>query len=126
MFGALLVCCGVGLLSKHGIQVSSTILGALLCVSTLILEVPKYAAIPGSTSLRTAVFEPLAMAMLAWLLPSANAIPSFLGRASRYLLAVSLIVFGVDHFLALAPIGTLLPNWIPWQCSGSRFLVLDS
>jgi hypothetical protein len=26
-----------------------------------------------------------------------------------------LIVFGVDHFLALAPIGTLIPSWIPWH-----------
>lgn len=36
-------------------------------------------------------------------------------RVSRYLLAVSFIVFGVDHFLSLAPIGTLIPAWIPWH-----------
>jgi hypothetical protein len=58
---------------------------------------------------RTQVFEPLAIAALAWLLPGRDAIPGWIARASRYLLAVSLIVFGVDHFLALAPIGTLIP-----------------
>jgi hypothetical protein len=63
---------------------------------------------------RTQVFEPLAIAALAWLLPG-QATPNWLGHASRYLLIVSFIVFGVDHFLALAPIGTLIPPWIPWH-----------
>jgi hypothetical protein len=89
--------------------------GALFFLCSLVLEVPKYAAIPGSMSLRTVVFEPLAIATLACLLPGRDAIPPLLERASRYLLAVSLIVFGIDHFLALAPIGTLIPNWIPWH-----------
>jgi len=60
------------------------------------------------------VFETFSLASLAWLLPGIGASPDWLARGSRYLLAVSLIVFGIDHFLALAPIGTLLPAWIPW------------
>jgi uncharacterized membrane protein len=44
-----------------------------------------------------------------------DAIPNWLVRASRYLLALSFIVFGVDHFLGLAPIGRLIPPWIPWH-----------
>ena len=75
---------------------------------------PKYATNLASISLRTGVFEPLALATLAWLLPG-RAIPVWLERASRYLLALSLIVFGVDHFLALAFIATLIPAWIPWH-----------
>jgi hypothetical protein len=90
-------------------------IGGLFFLCTVLLEVPKYAAIPGDMVLRTRVFEPLAIATLACLLPARDAIPPFLERASRYLLALSLIVFGVDHFLALAPIGTLIPNWIPWH-----------
>src|ERR1700693_1216620 len=77
-------------------------------------EVPRYTAAPGSMTFRTQVFEPLAIAALAWLLPG-QATPNWLGHASRYLLIVSFIVFGVDHFLALAPIGTLIPPWIPWH-----------
>lgn len=68
-----------------------------------------------SISLRTAVFEPLALASLAWLFPGRVSTPDFLARAGRYLLALSLIVFGVDHFLALIGIGELLPGWIPWH-----------
>lgn len=115
MFGPVLAACGAGLLFKRTLRTAAIALGSLLVLCTLLLEVPKYAAIPGSMSLRTVVFEPLAIGVLAWLLPGRDATPSLLARASRYLLAVSFIVFGVDHFLALAPIGTLVPNWIPWH-----------
>jgi hypothetical protein len=115
MFGPVLAACGAGLLFKRTLRTAAIALGSLLVLCTLVLEVPKYAAIPGSMSLRTVVFEPLAIGVLAWLLPGRNATPSLLARASRYLLAISFIVFGVDHFLALAPIGTLVPNWIPWH-----------
>ncbi|MGH7836568.1 MAG: hypothetical protein ACREQC_01940, partial [Candidatus Binataceae bacterium] len=114
-FGAIWIICGVGLLSKRTVQTAAIALGSLLFLCTLILEVPKYAANLGNMSLRTGVFEPLAIAALAWLLPDRDATTRWLVRAGRYLLAVSLIVFGAYHFLALAPIGTLIPNWIPWH-----------
>jgi len=115
VFGTILAVCGAGLLSKRTLRGASMALGSLLFLCTLVLEVPKNAANIGSISLRTGVFEPLALACLAWLLPGREATPSWLTRSSRYLLALSLIVFGVDHFLALAPIGTLIPSWIPWH-----------
>jgi hypothetical protein len=114
-FGVVLSACGVGLLVKRTLVPAAMAVGGLFLLCTLVIEVPKYAAIPGSMVLRTRLFEPLAIATLACLLPGRDAIPPFLERVSRYLLAVSLIVFGVDHFLALAPIGTLIPNWIPWH-----------
>jgi hypothetical protein len=84
-----------------------TDVGGLLFLRTLVLIVPKYAASLGSMSMRTVVFEPPAIACLAWLLQGRAAIPT-------YLLALSLIVFGVDHLIALEPIGSLMPPWIPW------------
>lgn len=115
LFGAVLAICGAGLLFKRTLRTSALVVGSLMFLGAVVLNAPKNAAIPGSMGLRTIVFEPLAIAMLAWLLPGQSATPSRLARVSRYLLAVSLIVFGVDHFLALAPIGTLIPNWIPWH-----------
>jgi hypothetical protein len=115
LFGVIFAACGAGLLFKSTVRTASIALGSLLFLCTLILEVPKNAANIGSMSLRTGVFEPLALACLAWLLPGRDAIPSWLARASRYLLALCLVVFGVDHLIALAPIGTLIPNWIPWH-----------
>jgi uncharacterized membrane protein len=115
LFGAILAICGAGLLVKRTLRMSAMVVGSLMFLGAVILNAPKSAAIPGDMSLRTVVFEPLAIATLAWLLPGQGATPSWLARATRYLLAVSLIVFGVDHFLALAPIGTLIPPWIPWH-----------
>jgi hypothetical protein len=60
-------------------------LASLLFLYTLIFEVPRYTAAPGSMTFRTQVFEPLAIAALAWLVPG-QATPNWLGHASRYLL----------------------------------------
>lgn len=115
LFGGIFVACGAGLLSRRTRETAAMIFGIVLFLCTLILIVPKAAAHAGSISLRTIVFEPLSIACLAWLLPGLEESPVFLERGSRYLLAVALIVFGIDHFLALAFIATLLPGWIPWH-----------
>jgi hypothetical protein len=115
VFGAIWVTCGVGLLSRRTVRTAAIALGGLLFLCAVALDAPKNAANLSSISLRTTVFEPLALASLAWLLPGRSATWSLLGRGSRYLLALSLIVFGADHFLALAPIAMLIPGWIPWH-----------
>jgi len=115
LFGAILVICGAGFLFKRTLRTSAMVAGSLMFLGAVVLNAPKNAAFPGSMGLRTLVFEPLAIAALAWLLPGESATPSWLVRVSRYLLAVSFAVFGVDHFLALAPIGSLIPKWIPWH-----------
>jgi uncharacterized membrane protein len=115
LFGTIWIACSVGLFFNRTFRKAAIALGSLLFVSTLVLEVPKYSANFGDMSLRTAVFEPLAMATIAWLLPQRDASLEWLVRVSRYLLALSLIVFGVDHLLAIAPIAELIPSWIPWH-----------
>jgi hypothetical protein len=115
VIGPVLAACGVGLLFKRTMRTAAMVLGGLLFLHTVVFEVPKYTTTLGSMTFRTQVFEPLSIATLTWLLPGLDAIPSWLARASRYLLAVSFIVFGVDHFLAHAPIGTLIAPWIPWH-----------
>jgi len=115
VFGVVWVACGAGLLFRGSMRTAAMALGSLLFVSTLVLEVPRYATELGNMASRTGVFEPLAMATLAWLLPGPGTIPGWLVRLSRYLLMLALVVFGVDHFLGLAFIASLLPNWIPWH-----------
>jgi len=115
VFGAIWVACGVGLLFKRTVRAAAMTLGGLLFLFALVLDVPKNAANIGSISLRTIVFEPLALASLAWLLPDRGALPRWLVHGGRYLLMLCLIVFGVDHFLALGPIAALIPAWIPWH-----------
>jgi uncharacterized membrane protein len=113
LFGAIWVACGVGMLIKTTRRMAAIALGVLLFACTLILIVPKYAVALGNMGLRTVVLEPISIACLAWLLAGPNAVPLWLARVSRYLIGISLIVFGVDHFLALIFIASLIPAWIP-------------
>jgi hypothetical protein len=115
LFGAIWIACGVGLLTRRGLRISAMVLGGLLTVCTLILIVPKYAASLGDMGLRTVVLEPLALAAFALLMPGQDEMPAWVLRVSRWVIALALIVFGVDHFLALAGIGALVPDWIPWH-----------
>jgi len=115
LFGVIWVICGAALLSRRTLQPAAMVLGTLLFLCAVFLEAPKNAVNLRDVALRTIVFEPLSLACLAWLLPEWKTLPGWLVRASRYLLGLSLVIFGVDHFLALAFIATLVPGWIPWH-----------
>ncbi len=113
--GVVWTACGIALMFRLWRRGSAFLLGALYTVVTLIVIVPRYAARPGDMGLRTVVFEPLALACIAFLLPGCEAVPAWLGRVSRIVFAVAMVVFGVDHFLGLTGIGALIPHWIPWH-----------
>ncbi len=115
VFGVIWVACGVGLLTRRWLRISAIVLGGLLALCALVLVLPKYIAAPGNMGLRTVVLEPLALGAFALLLPGEGAMPAWVVHASRWVIALAFIVFGVDHFLALEGIGSLLPDWIPWH-----------
>ncbi len=115
LFGILWVACAIGLLTGRWLRASAYTLGTTYIVWTLAYVLPKYIALPGDMGLRTVVFEPLSLACIALLLPGRDAIPAWLAPLSRWVVALALIVFGVDHFLGLGFIASLLPGWIPWH-----------
>lgn len=115
VFGIIWMACGVGLLTRRWLHVSAFAVGTLYIGWTLGHVLPEYIALPGDMGLRTAVFEPLSLACIAILLPGELAVPAWLARACRAVVGIAMIVFGVDHFLALGFIGSLLPDWIPWH-----------
>jgi len=114
LFGTIWVACGAGLLSRRTLRTAAMTLGSLLFLCAVVLDIPKYVVSLASISLRTTAFEPLALACLAWLM-AGDSTPRLLALGSRLVLAVALVVFGVDHFLALGFIANLLPKWIPWH-----------
>lgn len=114
LFGAIWVICGAGLLSRRTLRTAAMVLSGLLFLCAFVLDVPKNAANIGSISLRTTALEPLGLASVAWLV-AGRATPDLLVRGSRLVLGLALVVFGVDHFLALRFIAALIPNWIPWH-----------
>jgi putative oxidoreductase len=96
------------------VVVSSITLGVLMLLCGLAFDVPRRPNLM-SAEWRTNVLEPIAIGSLAWLAPGLGAIPRWLHRASRYLLAFALIVFGIAHFQVLTFIASLVPGWIPWH-----------
>lgn len=114
-FGAILIGCGIGLLFRCTRRVAALWLAGLLFLAALFLELPEDAANLTRMTLRTGVFETLSLASLALLLLPASSIPHWLQRTSRHLLGLSFVIFGVDHFVLLTPIGRLIPSWIPWH-----------
>ncbi|MGA2907731.1 MAG: hypothetical protein ABSE36_08530 [Terracidiphilus sp.] len=115
LFAMLWVACGLGLLVQHWLRASAYTLGATYIFWTLVHVLPKYIASPGDMGLRTVVFEPLSLACIALLLPGPAATPRSLSIACRAVIAIAMIVFGVDHFIGIKFIGSLIPGWIPWH-----------
>jgi uncharacterized membrane protein len=115
LFGVLWLACGAGLLTQRWLRASAYTLGATYIAWTLAYVLPKYIASPGDMGLRTIVFEPLSLACIALLLPGPAVTPKWLSTACRAVIAIAMIVFGVDHFLGLGFIASLLPGWIPWH-----------
>jgi putative oxidoreductase len=114
LVGAILVLCGAGLLFQRTLVVSSITLGGLMLLCGLAFDVPRRPNLM-SAEWRTNVLEPIAIGSLAWLGPGLSGVPRWLHRASRYLLAFALIVFGIAHFQVLTFIASLVPGWIPWH-----------
>ena len=115
LFGALWIACGAGLLTQRWLRASAYTLGATYIAWTLAYVLPKYIVSPGDMCLRTIVFEPLSLACIALLLPGPAVTPKGLSLACRAVIAIAMIVFGVDHFLGLGFIASLLPGLIPWH-----------
>src|SRR6266446_8938945 len=114
LVGVILVLCGAGLLFRRTLVVSSMTLGAVMLICGLAFDLPRRPNLM-SAEWRTNVLEPIAVGSLAWLAPGLSGIPRWLHRASRYLLAFALIIFGIAHFQVLTFIASMVPGWIPWH-----------
>ncbi len=114
-FAMLWVACGVGLLTHRWLRAAAYALGLTYIFWSLAFVLPKYLGSPGDMGLRTVVLEPLSLACITLLLPGAAVTPQWLAIGCRAVFAVAMIVFGVDHFIGIVFIGSLIPGWIPWH-----------
>jgi uncharacterized membrane protein len=112
--GIIFILCGLGLFFKRTLLVSGVIVGLVMSLAGLAFDVPRHPDVM-SAPWRTNVLEPIVIGSMAWLVPGVGRIPGWLNRAGRYLLALSLIVFGIAHFQILGPIASMVPGWIPWH-----------
>jgi uncharacterized membrane protein len=98
---------------KKFVRWSATLLGLMFVLFVLMIHAPNVAANPRDRFLWTVALRELAFAGGAWALASGR-----LAVAARFLVAIPLIVFGVEHFLHPefapgVPLSKLTPAWVP-------------
>ncbi len=121
--GVILLLSGVSIALNRRARFAAGVLGLLFLLCLLLLHGPRLDAIIHDGSERSRAFETLAICGGALVL--AGALPVELGfpdwnnaleqavEPGRVLLGISLMVFGVDHFLYAGFVATLIPSWIP-------------
>jgi uncharacterized membrane protein len=110
--GTVSFLCGVGLLFQRSVMTSAITLGVLMLLCGFAFDVPRHPDLV-SPEWRTNVLEPIVIGSLAWL--AFSGAPKWLHKTSRYLIAISLVVFGIAHFQVLTFIAMMVPGWIPWH-----------
>lgn len=119
--GAALIAAGASILVNVKARTGALIIGGILLGAAIILHVPQMLAVPRNWALRGQVCEMLALSSAAFVLagmsPRASGrvrlSDSVLARVGRVLFGITAVVFGVDHFLALDLIASLIPAWMP-------------
>ncbi|HXN51738.1 MAG TPA: hypothetical protein VN943_07350 [Candidatus Acidoferrum sp.] len=123
LLGAILILSGLSIATLWNARYSAIFLGTLLLLSFLFLHCLHASAILHDGNDRTRAFEGLTLSSIAFNLagilpndrnssgPSSGA--NRLIILGRVLFAISMIVFGAQHFMYAAFIATLIPAWIP-------------
>lgn len=105
--GAALILAGVSILANVHARVGALLCGGIFGVPALILHLPRMVQVPQDWGLRGEVCEMLALSSAAFVLARTQA------NIGRVIFGCAAVVFGVDHFLALDLIASLVPAWMP-------------
>lgn len=112
--GSVWAICGMSLFVPRS-SLPGRVLGTVLVLCTLVTILPKYLMEPGDVFLRTALFEPLALGGIALLQSGRRTMPPWLVFLSRFLLGASLVVFGLNLYLAQDGAAAFLPAMMPFR-----------
>jgi hypothetical protein len=97
---------------------AAIVLAIAIFLRVLLAYAPKLIAHPHDPGPWTSAFELLAMCGAALVLSGMR--PAI--KVGRFLFAVPLVVFGVQHFLYARFVATLVPSWIPWHLFWAYFV----
>jgi uncharacterized membrane protein len=138
LIGAILFVIGAMILTGKMARWAATILGGLFLLWVLFLDIPGYSMGPRATHIGawTNAFKALAFCgsafVVARTLPDTAsgsghkrsfsfALLEKLMPLGMYPLAIMVTVFGVDHFLYVPFVSSLVPAWIPWHVFWTYF-----
>jgi uncharacterized membrane protein len=134
--GVLLIAGGASILFGKRARAGAALIGWFFLLCVVVFHMPRFHGVLYDGVDRTRALEPLALSGAAFalisILPSRVGLllrpQSWLTRMGCWLFALSLLVFGYQHFLYATFIATLIPSWIPghlfWvYCTGVGFIV---
>jgi uncharacterized membrane protein len=122
--GIALIAAALSIAANKKARLAAILLAIFFLVCDFVLQVPKVVAHPLDIAIRTGAFEILAICAaaltLAGTLPVERPYPApwesvveVLIKSGLFLFAVCSVIFGIDHFLVLGFIASLVPAWIP-------------
>jgi uncharacterized membrane protein len=111
------IVCGVSIAMGTMARWAAMLLGGAVLLFALIRWVPDLVAHLHNPGPWTVIFELLAISGGAFVLAASLSSPdgawSRLATVGRYMVAVSLVIFAVQHFMYADFVATLVPAWIP-------------
>ena len=117
--GAAMVAAGVSFIVNRKSSLAAVLLGAMLVIFILLIHIPKLSVAPTAIDW-TRALQDLAIAASAFILAGAlskreesNKFFEIAAVSSRYLLAILLIIFGVQQFLNLDFLTAKVPDYLP-------------
>lgn len=124
--------CGVGLLSRRAAPLATRVLFAALLLWLVVLRLPylfiqKPLVLVAWTCGATAVMVAGAWVLLSWFSDGNDHSPiAFITgakgvRVAQTLYALSLIPFGLAHFMYRDATTVLIPHWLPWHVAWAYF-----
>jgi uncharacterized membrane protein len=122
--GFALVSAGLSIAINRRARLAAILLGILFLLCVLVLQISRVAVSPLDVGVRTRAFETLAMCGAALTLagtlrlerrysPRWESAANELIKLGPLLFGTSSVVFGIDHFLVLGLIASLVPTWLP-------------
>ncbi len=130
VLGIVLAVAGLSILALRKADIASWIVGILWLLTAFTLHAPALVSNPYNANEWTVFFELMALSGGAFYL--AGELGRQLDRRpsprfnwiliGRFLFAISLIIFGVLHFMYAAFIATLIPTWIPARLFWAYFV----
>jgi uncharacterized membrane protein len=123
VIGFGLVAAGASIVANKGARFAATLLGLMWSLCVLVLHVPRLAANPHNGSMWAGAFEVVAIGGAAFILAGTLAVEdphlhktgalSKTIAPARYAFAISLLVFGIQHFIYYEYVSSVIPSWIP-------------
>ncbi|MGA8308848.1 MAG: DoxX family membrane protein [Terriglobales bacterium] len=112
----VLIIAAVGIATGKQTRCVAILLAITLLLRTLVVYAPRIVAHPHDPGPWTSGFEILAMCCAALVISGLAIGPT------RWLFAISLAVFGTQHFLYAKFVATLVPSWIPGHLFWAYFV----